>query len=180
MRPVLRLLGTRYGIALVLTLLVLGAVGIARSVTGTYQNAPLAGPATEPSLSSSNSAGPTAGNDSVPTPESPSPPLTSPGAAPPEQVAADFTRAWLKHDGVTSAQWRQSLAKYATPALLEKLKDTDPAGVPAKRTTGPVTLQNRAATFVEAILPVDSGTLRLRLLATNGRWLVDGVDWERA
>src|SRR2546421_7912384 len=179
MRPVLRLLGTRYGIALVLTLLVLGAVGIARSFTGTYQNAPLAGPAAEPSHSS-NSVAPTAGNDSVPTPESPPPPVTSPGAAPPEQVAADFTRAWLKHDGVTAAQWRQSFARYATPALLDKLKDTDPAGVPAKRTTGPVTLQNRAATFVEAIVPVDSGTLRLRLLATNGRWLVDGVDWERA
>src|SRR5205814_504311 len=83
-------------------------------------------------------AGRTAGNDSVPTPESPPPPVTSPGAAPPEQVAADFTRAWLKHDGVTAAQWRQGMAKYATPALLDKFKDTDPAGVPAKRTTGPV------------------------------------------
>ena len=179
MRPVLRLLGTRYGIALVLTLLVLGAVGIARSFTGTSQSAPLVGPAAEPSHSS-NSVGPTAGNDSVPTPESPPPPVTSPGAAPPEQVAADFTRAWLKHDGVTAAQWRQGMAKYATPALLDKFKDTDPAGVPAKRTTGPVTLQNRATTFVEAIVPVDSGTVRLRLIAVNGRWLVDGVDWERA
>jgi hypothetical protein len=46
--------------------------------------------------------------------------------------------------------------------------------------TGPAVVQNRAAQFVEVTLPVDSGTVRLRLLSTNGRWLVDGVDWERA
>src|SRR6266536_4417495 len=162
MRPVLRLLGTRYGIALVLTLLVLGAVGVARAVTGPYRGAaPLAAPAAEPSPTTSSVAA-TARNDSVPTPESPPPPVTSPGAARPEQVAADFTRAWLNHVGVTGEQWRQGLAKYATTALMAKLKDTDPAGVPAKRITGPVTLQNRASTFVEAIIPIDSGTLRLR------------------
>ena len=177
MRPVLRLLGTRYGIALLLVLLVLGAVGIFRSVAGRYQGGPLAAPAVVDT--SPSAAGSTLGDDSVPSPQSPAPPITSPGAAPPEQVAADFTRAWLHHDGVTGAQWRQGFAKYATAALLDKLKDTDPAGVPASRTTGPVTLHNRATTFVEAVVPVDSGTLTLRLLATNGRWQVDGVDWER-
>jgi hypothetical protein len=110
---------------------------------------------------------------------SPPPPSTSPGAAPPEQVAADFTRAWLHHDGVTGDQWRQGLTKYATKALLDKLKNTDPAGVPAQRMTGPVKLQDEAASFVIAVVPVDSGTLTLHLLATNGRWQVDTVDWER-
>jgi hypothetical protein len=42
-----------------------------------------------------------------------------------------------------------------------------------------VSLTNRSATFVEASMPLDTGTVRLRLLATNGRWLVDGVGWER-
>ena len=156
MRPVLRLLGTRYGIALLLVLLVLGAVGIFRSVAGRYQGGPLAAPAVVDT--SPSAAGSTLGDDSVPSPQSPAPPITSPGAG---------------------AQWRQGFAKYVTAALLDKLKDTDPAGVPASRTTGPVTLHNRATTFVEAVVPVDSGTLTLRLLATNGRWQVDGVDWER-
>jgi hypothetical protein len=176
MRPVLRLLGTRYGIALLLTLTVLAVVGVTRQLAGSYRAGPLAGPVVEPSHGSID---PTAGDDSVVAPESPPPPETSPGAAQPTDVAVSFARAWLNHDGVTGEQWRQNMRKYATSTLLDKLKDTDPAGVPAQRMTGPVTVRNRAESFAEATIPVDSGTLRLRLVATNGRWLVDGVDWER-
>src|SRR6266536_1536229 len=180
MRPVLRLLGTRYGMALLLALLVLGVVGITRAVAGSYR-ATTTAPPIEPSQTSSAAAvDPPAGNDSLVTPDSPAPPVTSPGAAPPEKVAADFTRAWLTHEGVTAEQWRSSFATFATATLRDSLKDTDPAGVPAQRMTGPVVLQNRAETFVEASIPVDSGTVRLRMLADKGRWLVDGVDWERA
>jgi hypothetical protein len=175
MRPILRLLGTRYGIALVLALLVLGIVGIMRGVTGSYRQT--LGTAVEPSRSSS--IDPTAGDDSLLTPDSPAPPVTSPGASEPAAVAADFVRAWVNHVGVTAEQWRTGFARYATSALRDKLKNTDPAGVPAQRMTGPVVIQSRTDRFVEASLPMDSGTVRLRLLATNGRWLVDGLDWER-
>jgi hypothetical protein len=177
MRPVLRLLGTRYGMALVLAVVVLGIVGVTRGLAGSYHQT--LGATVEPSRSNVN-VDPTAGNDSVLTPESPAPPVTSPGAPEPATVAAEFTRAWLAHDGVTAEQWRAGFAKFATRALRDKLKDTDPAGVPAQRITGDVVLQSHSASFVEASIPVDSGTVRLRLLATNGRWLVDGVDWGRA
>jgi hypothetical protein len=175
MRPVLRLLGTRYGMALVLAVLVLGVVGVMRGVAGT--NRETLGAAVEPSHSSS--IDPTAGDDSVLIPDSPSPPFTSPGAAEPTTIATSFLKAWLTHTGVTPEQWRASFAKYATAALRDKLKGTDPAAVPAERMTGAVVLQDHGASYVEAAIPVDSGTVRLRLLATNGRWLVDGVDWER-
>jgi hypothetical protein len=175
MRPVLRLLGSRYGMALVLVVLVLAVVGIMRGVAGS--NRETLGTTVEPSRGIN--ADPTAGDDSVIAPDSPSPPVTSPGAAEPATVASAFVKAWLTHDGVTSQQWQAGFARYATVALKEKLKDTDPAGVPAQRTTGGVTLQNRGAAYVEASVPLDSGTVRLRMLATNGRWLVDGVDWER-
>jgi hypothetical protein len=160
----------------VLAVLVLGVVGVMRGVAGS--NRQTLGAAVEPSRSSS--VDPTAGDDSLLNPDSPAPPVTSPGASEPATVATDFVRAWVNHTGVGPEQWRTGFARYATSALRAKLKDTDPAGVPAERMTGPVVLQNRAAEFVEASLPVDSGTVRLRLLATNGRWLVDGVDWERA
>jgi hypothetical protein len=179
MRPVLRLLGTRYGMALILAVLVLAVVGITRAVAGSYRDS-TAAPAIEPSQASSAVVDPTAGDDSLVTPDSPAPPVTSPGAAAPDRVAADFVTAWLTHDGVTAEQWRSSFARLATATLRDNFKDTDPAGVPAQRITGPVVLQNRAATFVEATVPVDSGTVRLRMLADKGRWLVDGVDWERA
>lgn len=177
MRPVLRLLGTRYGIALVLALLVLGVVGITRAVAGPYRATTL-GPAVEPSTSSS--VDPTAGNDSVLTPDSPASPVTSPGAAEPATVATEFVQAWLNHTGVTAEQWRAGFARYATSALRNKLKDTDPAGVPAQRITGQAVVQDQAARFMEVSLPVDSGTVLLRLISTDGRWLVDGVDWERS
>jgi hypothetical protein len=176
MRPVLRLLGTRYGMALVLAVLVLAVVGVMRGVAGS--NRQTLGAAVEPSRSSS--IDPTAGDDSVLIPESPSPPYTSPGAADPTIIATNFLKAWLTHDGVTAEQWQAGFAKYATSALRDKLKGADPAGVPAERMTGAAVLQDRGAAYVEAAIPVDSGTVRLRLLATNGRWLVDGVDWERS
>ena len=178
MRSVLRLLGTRYGMALVAAVVVLAIVGVVRSFAGSYQSASL-DPGVAPTHSSIVVES-TEGDDSVVTPEPVPSPSTSRGAPAPEAVAAEFLRAWLNHTGVTAQQWQAGFAKYATPALRTKFKETDPAGVPAERTTGPVVLQNRAATFVEATVPVDSGTVRLRLVATNGRWLVDGVDWERA
>jgi hypothetical protein len=178
MRTVLRLLGTRYGLALIAAVLVLAVVGVVRGFAGSYRDTDIA-PAINPSRTEVV-ADPTAGDDSVVTPAPVPEPSTSRGAPAPDVVAADFLHAWLHHDGVTPTQWQAGFARYATPALRDKFKETDPAGVPAQRTTGPVVIQNRAATFVEASVPVDSGTVRLRLVATNGRWFVDGVDWERA
>jgi hypothetical protein len=177
MRQVLRLLGSRYGIALILVVVVLGIVGITRAIAGPYRSTS-AYPGVEPTRANT-SVDPSAGDDSLVSPETPPPPSTSPGSPEPQSVATSFVQAWLTHDGITADQWRAGLARYATVNLRTKFKDTDPAGVPARRTTGPVVLQSRAATYVEASVPVDSGTVRLRLLANGGRWLVDGVDWER-
>jgi hypothetical protein len=176
MRPVLRLLGTRYGIALLLILLVLGVVGVLKGINGSSGDPLAVSPAVTPSAVASSVD---AGDDSVTGDESPQPPVTSPGAAPPTEIATAFARAWLNHDGVTGDQWRSGLTKYATPALMEKLKNTDPAVVPAKSIAGAVTLEPQASTLVNAVIPLDSGTLRLRLLGSNGKWLVDGIDWGR-
>jgi hypothetical protein len=52
--------------------------------------------------------------------------------------------------------------------------------VPADRIAGDLELIPRGRKYVEVAVPVDSGRLILRLIAPEGRWLVDGVDWERA
>lgn len=176
MQRFLRLLGTRYGIALVLALVVLGIVGVIRGFAGSRPPPPAGLGA---GATSTASFDPYAGDDSVVSPVAPPPPVTSPGAATPDIVATKFATAWLHHTGVTMQQWWSGLKPYATEALLAKLKDTDPAGVPAERITGPAQVQNRDVSFVDVAIPLNSGLLRLRLLATNGRWLVDGVDWER-
>jgi hypothetical protein len=180
MRPVLRLLGTRYGIALVLTLLVIAVVMVARGFAGTTTEADRFGPVVEASTTPA-ATGPTLGDDG-PAEESDEPvqPSMSAGAASAETVAARFMAAWLKHDGVSGDQWRSGLTPHATSSLMNKLKGTDPAGVPADRTTGQLRVDRREPALVQVSVPVDSGLVRLRIVVVNGRWLVDGVDWERA
>jgi hypothetical protein len=95
-------------------------------------------------------------------------------------VALDFANAWLRSTGVTSAQWVKGMEPYSTKRLLEQFKDADPTSVPAESVSGPVTVRPRDSQLVEVDVPVTPGTLKLRLLVTNGRWLVDGVSWERS
>jgi hypothetical protein len=178
MRHALRLLGTRYGVALVLCLLVLGVVGLFRGVAGSRRAEPVAPVIT---TSSRPVIDPAAGDDGpaeaagnvVATPS------LSAGATAPSTVANAFVGAWLNHTGVTAQAWLAALTPYATQGLIAKLTGADPAGVPANRATGAVQLNTRDAALVEATIPVDSGTVRLRLLVDKGRWRVDGVDWER-
>jgi len=62
---------------------------------------------------------------------------------------------------------------------MERLKGVDPAGVPASRTTGDSTIVDQEPTYLEIAIPLDAGTLSLRVVPVDGRWLVDGVDWQR-
>ena len=55
----------------------------------------------------------------------------------------------------------------------------DPEGVPADRIVGRPALMPVGDGLVDAVVTVDTGKLRLRLIAPDGHWLVDGVDWER-
>jgi hypothetical protein len=174
-RQLLRLLGTRYGIALLLTIVVIAVVAVMRSVSGPVDES-VPGP---PIAVSPSTTGPSLGDDSVATEESPPVPFTTPGAPQPETVALDFARAWVNHTGVSADQWRQALSRHATPQLMDRFRETDPAGVPADRIAGAVKLNARDNALIEATIPLDAGTLRLRLIGSGGRWLVDGVDWER-
>jgi hypothetical protein len=119
-------------------------------------------------------------DDGVETPESPLPPSTRAGAIKPQALATAFLTEWLRHTGVTADQWYARLVPYVTNRLAGELHGADPTGVPASRITGAVTLVEHGTTLVEASVPVDSGTVTLRLLATNGEWFVDGIDWSRA
>src|SRR5688572_24451588 len=100
-RGILRFLGTRYGLALVGVVVVVAVVSVARAIGG---SAPVDSVGAPPPLSS-----PTAtselGDDSVATSESPPVATSIPGAPSPDVVALDFTRAWLRSKGVTSAEW---------------------------------------------------------------------------
>lgn len=181
MRQVLRLLGNRYGAALVLVFLIAVVVGFGKLVghvrpgSDTGQIAPPPVVATETTTSS-----PEPDDGDVAPTGSPLAPSLSPGTAPAQTVAVNFTKAWLHHTGVSATQWFQGLSKYATKSLQDKLNGVDPAGVPANQTAGDPTVVDQESSYVDISIPLDAGTVTLRLVAANGRWLVDGVDWQRS
>jgi hypothetical protein len=175
MRVLVRRLGLRYGISLGLMVVVVVVIVVARA--GHHSTGSLVRNGSDRGLVPSTSPVPDDGVASVPAPQ---PPSTRPGAAPPQTVATRFAIGWLRHDGVSAATWRASLTVLSTDRLDGELADADPQTVPADRITGPVTFTDHAASFVEADVPTDAGTLVLSLLATQGTWQVDAIDWEPA
>ncbi|HEX6970441.1 MAG TPA: hypothetical protein VF174_16735 [Micromonosporaceae bacterium] len=179
MRAVLRFLATRVlrsraGLAIVIAALVLGIVTAARMVAGPVGPPPALTPV--PPLVATL---PAEDDDGLASPDAVASPTSIPGAEPPVAVAVAFAGDWIRHDGVSAAEWHARLAERASTELARKLSGVDPAGVPAERITGEPLVIPHSTALVEVVIPVDSGRLHLRLMAVNDRWLVDGVDWER-
>lgn len=173
-RGVLR---SRVAVALLLAVFVLAIVGAAQLFSDSTDAGPgLTGAPDQPIVSVS----PTIPDDGLAGPEPTPSPVTSPGTAAPTEVARAFAQAWVSHRNVTADRWYARLLPHCTEALAGKLSGVDPAVVPADQLTGEPTVIPYAENVADVAIPVDSGRLRLRLTATNGRWLVDGVDWERA
>ncbi|TWJ25433.1 hypothetical protein JD76_05604 [Micromonospora endolithica] len=156
--------------------MVFGVIGAARLVSGPGD--PSTGLSNRPSRPITTVA-PTAGDDGLIATPTPPDPVTREGELTPEQTAEKFVTAWLGRPGMTAEQWHAGMRPLSTPALTDKLAGADPAGVPAAQIGDEITLQPRTEAFVEALVPLDSGRLRLELVAPEGRWLVDAVDWEQ-
>src|SRR5438552_3343627 len=121
MRTVLRLLGSRYGIGLILAVVVLGVVGLAKAFVGDRTPDVPIGPVVSP-VSTAAAPDASLGDDSVDDTTSGVPGSSlSPNAPTADKVAARFMAAWLKHSGVSGDQWRTALKPNATTALLDKL-----------------------------------------------------------
>jgi len=153
-----RLFRSRWGVALVIGVVVLAVVGIGRVFVGA-----------DPS-----------DDDGELSSEPPPSPVTSPGRAEPEAVAYAFASAWVDHQNVSAKAWHDGLMPNATKRLSDELDGVDPAGVPASRVLGRPGLVPVSNTLVNAVVNVDSGKLTLRLVSADGHWLVDGVDWDRS
>jgi hypothetical protein len=183
MRTVLRLLSTRYGIALILVVIVLAVVGVGRTFleegTGPSANDAF-GPTVAPvatsadPLSSLGDDGVDGGDDL----ESVAPALSK-GAADVSTVATRFAKAWLRKPGITGAQWRAGLNADASADLMSELADTDPSDVPTATITGPLALTNMGQDAT-AKFPAEGGTIVLELQVIGGRWQVTSLDWEAA
>lgn len=181
MRSVLRLLGTRYGVATALiVMLILVVVGF-RGTVGSRKPTPAA-PALEPSRTISVEPSGFDGVVEEPTGEAvdersagPSAPALSEAAT----VASQFAEAWVRHEAVTGDQWRAGISPLMTASLATLLAETDPANVPAEAVTGKPTMVERDPLLAEATVPLNRGVLLLTLVVIDRSWKVDGVGWER-
>jgi hypothetical protein len=180
MRTVLRLLGTRYGIAMVLIVVVLVVVGFGRTIftdedpSGNDAFGPTVAPATT-TPDPYNSLG----DDGVQDEPASVAPSLSKGAADANAVATRFAKAWIRKPGVTGEQWRAGLKPDASSDLMEDLADTDPNDVPTATITGPTVLED-SGQVMTAKVPAEGGTIVLQLEAIGGRWQVTSLDWEVA
>ncbi|MDI1465090.1 hypothetical protein QEZ54_29385 [Catellatospora sp. KI3] len=93
-------------------------------------------------------------------------------------LATSFAKNWIQHDR-SADDWLEALRPMCTETLTAELDGVDPVSVPASRITGAAHVEALADSYVEVAIPIDAGTLRLRLVAPGGKWLVDGIDWER-
>jgi hypothetical protein len=171
-----RIFRSRWGIGAIILIIVLAVVGLGRVFSNGDSAAPvLTNPSPAPAISADPSD-----DDSVLGSDPPPTPKTSPGRAQPEAVAYAFASAWVAHKNVTAKTWRDNLLPNTTTHLAGELSGVDPAGVPADRVIGRPSLDPISSTVVNAIVTMDSGKLSLRLIAPDGHWLVDGIDWDPA
>jgi hypothetical protein len=167
---------SRWGVAIVLFVIVLAVVGLGRLFAGGNNDNPVVSsgsPATVASVNPSDDDGDVAS-------EAPPSPSTGPGRAEPEAVAYAFASAWVDHKNITSKAWRDQLLPNSTQKLANELRGVDPAGVPADRVIGRPNVAAISSSLVNAVVTMDSGKLSLRLVAPDGHWLVDGIDWDPA
>jgi cell division protein FtsN len=167
-----RVFRSRWGVALVLAVLVLGVVGIGRLFHGAAAEPPLTSASPAPAISANPSD-----DDTVISAEPAPSPTTFPGAAEPEAVAYAFASAWVDHH-VSKQEWHDGIRPNATQRLADELNDVDPASVPADRLIGRPSLVAAGENLVNAIVTTDSGKLTLKLVALDQHWLVDGIDWD--
>jgi len=168
-RTLLRKLGPRYGISIGVLLVVGTVLLVGRLVSHPSHSLLTDGKATLPAATGPSDDGSVAVPSVVP-------PVTSPGAATPQKVASEFAAAWLR-TGISAGAWRAALDAHATQRLAGELADADPQTVPATRVTGALAVTEHTSSWVEVAIPMDTGTLRLSLLAHDGVWAVDTVDW---
>jgi hypothetical protein len=126
-----RIFRSRWGVALVLALVVLAVVGIGRLFSDGPSKPVLSSGPPAPVISVDPSD-----EDGVVASEPPPSPATFRGRAEPEAVAYAFASAWVDHKHISATAWRDQLLPNATAKLADKLRGVDPAGVPADRVTG--------------------------------------------
>jgi hypothetical protein len=190
MRRFLRIVFSRYGIVVVILLLVVGVIALAQS----RENTPLTG-LNSGQGDNSNDQAPSEQDtfdDGIATPDcevvdcdDPDSPFHDPYETPelPDEAvdrAIEFTSAWLETNGRTAESWYQGIQPYMTRQAADLMEGVEPDSVPASEIVGEAESTNN-----RVYLPLDTGTLILTMTENENSWgqqgwMVSAIDWEPA
>lgn len=179
MNRALRIIFSRYGIVVIILVLVLGVIALAQE----REQTPLDGgdPGADGSEGAATSEAMTA-DDGFATEECEGDGCYAAEELPQEAVdrAVAFAAAWLNPYGYGAEGWYDSIVPYLTVASAELMQGVDPVSVPAEEITG-----EPAAEGQKVDIPLDTGTLTLTMTEgsnewTENGWLVSAIDWAQS
>lgn len=179
MNRALRIIFSRYGIIVIILILVLGVIALAQ----TREQTPLDGAdsGTEGTEGEATSEAFTE-DDGFATEECEGDDCYAEEELPQEAVdrAMDFTEAWLNPNGYGPDGWYDSIVPYLTTENADLMQGVDPVSVPATEVTG-----DPAPDGQKIAIPLDTGTLTLTMTEgsndwTGNDWLVSAIDWEQS
>lgn len=179
MNRALRIIFSRYGIVVIILVLVLGVIALASQ----RQQTPLDG-GNSSNGGSSSEAGSEAftEDDGLATENCEGDDCYPEEALPQEAVdrSVEFAEAWLNPNGYSPDGWYDTLVPFLTSDQAELMQGVDPISVPAKEITGDPVPEG-----LKVGIPMDTGTLTLTMTegsnnSTELDWLVSAIDWEQS
>ncbi|GAA2269508.1 hypothetical protein GCM10009853_023860 [Glycomyces scopariae] len=178
MNRALRIIFSRYGIIVIILVLVLGVIALANR----RQETPLDGTnGVESSEGEATSEG-LREDDGFATEECEGDGCFTDAELPEEAVetAVEFAEAWLNPDGRSAQGWHDSIEPFLTSDSADAMEGVDPETVPAEEVVGEATTEG-----LKVSVPLDTGTLTLTMVEgsnpwTENGWLVSAIDWEQS
>jgi len=179
MNRALRIIFSRYGIIVIILVLVLGVIALANQ----REQTPLNG--TDFGADGSDGDATTEGfteDDGLATEDCEGDDCYPEEELPQEAVdrSVEFAGVWLNPNGYGPDGWYDSIVPYLTSEQADLLQGVDPVSVPAEEITGEATPDGS-----KVAIPMDTGTLTLTMAEgsnnwTGNGWLVSAIDWEQS
>ncbi|THV30122.1 hypothetical protein [Glycomyces paridis] len=178
MNRVLRIVFSRYGMIVIILVLVLGVIALAQ----TREELPLDGSdAGSSGVDGEATSEAFTEDDGLATEACDGEDCYTDAELPQEALnrASAFAEAWLNPYGYGPDGWHDSIAPFLTSDTADLMEGVDPSTVPAEERTGEPT-----ASGSKVAIPMDTGTLTLTMHEgandwTSNGWLVSAIDWEQ-
>jgi hypothetical protein len=180
MNRALRIIFSRYGIIVIILVLVLGVIALAQRREQTPLDGTDSGVGDNPTGDSSFES--FTEDDGLATEDCEGEDCYAVEELPQEAIdrSVTFAEAWLNPNGYGPDGWYDSIVPFVTTEQADLLQGVDPISVPAQSITGDPTAEGPKVS-----IPMDTGILTLTMTQgsnnwTENDWLVSAIDWEQS